>query len=82
MARIGLEPKTLRRMSINKQAVSKYMEAFTRSDHSAVLSSLSDDVEWLVPEAFHTTGKSAFDKEIENEAFVGRPTITVSRMTE
>ena len=27
-------------------------------------------------------GRDAFDKEIENPAFIGRPAITVSRMTE
>jgi ketosteroid isomerase-like protein len=58
------------------------MEAFTRSDHPEILSCLTDDVEWVLPGAFHLTGKEAFDKEIENDAFVGRPAITVTRMTE
>jgi ketosteroid isomerase-like protein len=31
---------------------------------------------------FHIMGKDAFDKEIENDAFVGSPTIKVTRMTE
>jgi ketosteroid isomerase-like protein len=35
-----------------------------------------------MPGAFHLVGKEAFDKEIANEAFVGNPTITVTRMTE
>ena len=35
-----------------------------------------------MPGAFHLVGKAAFDKEIENEAFVGSPAITVTRMTE
>lgn len=69
-------------MSGNKQTVQKYMDAFTRSDHAEVLSCLTDEVEWVVPGAFHLTGKSAFDKEIENEAFVGSPAIKVTRMTE
>lgn len=69
-------------MSRNKETVQKYMEAFTRSDHPEILSCLTDDVEWLIPGAFHLTGKEAFDKEIENDAFVGRPTITVTRMIE
>ena len=30
----------------------------------------------------HLVGKEAFDKEIENDAFVGSPTIEVTRMTE
>jgi ketosteroid isomerase-like protein len=69
-------------MSRNKQTVQKYMDAFTRSDHAEILDCLTDDVEWVMPGAFHLTGKDAFDKEIENDAFVGSPTIDVTRMTE
>lgn len=69
-------------MSGNKQTVQKYMDAFTKTDHAEVLSCLTDDVEWVIPGAFHLRGKDAFDKEIENEAFVGSPSIKVSRMTE
>jgi ketosteroid isomerase-like protein len=58
------------------------MHAFARSDHAEVLSCLSDDVEWVIPGAFHITGKEAFDKEIENDAFVGSPAISVTRLTE
>lgn len=35
-----------------------------------------------MPGYFRLAGKEAFDKEIENDAFVGSPTITVSRLTE
>jgi ketosteroid isomerase-like protein len=69
-------------MSQNKETVQKYMDAFRRTDHAEVLSCLTDDVEWVIPGAFHLTGKAAFDREIENDAFVGSPTITVTRMTE
>ena len=69
-------------MSQNKQTVQKYMEGFTRSDHDQILSCLTDDVEWLMPGAFHLSGKEDFDKEIENPAFVGSPEIRVTRMTE
>jgi ketosteroid isomerase-like protein len=69
-------------MSPNKQTVQKYMDAFAKSDHAEILSCLTDDVEWVIPGAFHLTGKIAFDKEIENDAFVGSPTISVTRMTE
>ena len=58
------------------------MDGFSRSDHAAILDCLTEDVEWLIPGAFHITGKAAFDKEIENEAFVGSPTIHVTRMIE
>jgi uncharacterized protein len=69
-------------VSVNKQTVQRYMEAFGRSDHAGVLRCLTDDVEWEVPGAFHIRGKQAFDREIENEAFTGRPDITVARVTE
>jgi uncharacterized protein len=69
-------------MSENRYMVDKYMDGFRRSDHEQILSCLTDDVEWEIPGAFHVRGKEAFDKEIENEAFVGRPDITVTRLTE
>ena len=69
-------------MTENKTTVAKYMDGFRKSDHELILSCLTDDVVWDMPGAFHLTGKAAFDKEIENEAFVGSPTIIVSRMTE
>jgi ketosteroid isomerase-like protein len=69
-------------MSENKKTVERYMEGFRRTDHAMVLSCVTDDVEWLIPGMFHSRGKEAFDDEIENEAFTGRPTITVTRMIE
>jgi uncharacterized protein len=69
-------------MTKNKAVVGKYMDGFRASDHAAILSCLTDDVVWDMPGAFHLVGKDAFDKEIENEAFVGSPEITISRMTE
>ncbi|MGH8435156.1 MAG: hypothetical protein ACRERX_11890, partial [Pseudomonas sp.] len=48
------------------------------SDHAQILSCLTDDVEWEMPGAFHLVGKDAFDNEIENDAFVGSPTITIT----
>jgi uncharacterized protein len=69
-------------MSENKHTVRTYMEAFERADHAAILACLTDDVEWVVPGAFHAVGKAAFDREIENDAFVGHPTIRVARMVE
>lgn len=69
-------------MSENQQTVERYMEAFGRNDHAAILDCLTDDVEWLVPGAFHVHGKDAFDREIEGEGFVRPPTIEVVRMLE
>ena len=69
-------------VSLNKQTVRRYMEGFRNGDHAEILDCLTDDVEWLIPGAFYARGKQAFDKEIENEAFVGRPQIVVSRLIE
>lgn len=69
-------------MTSNKATIERYMEGFRRSDHEQVLSCLTDDVEWEIPGAFHVRGKADFDRHIESEAFVGRPAITVTRMTE
>lgn len=69
-------------MTPNKQTVDRYMDAFRRSDHGQVLSCLTDDVEWLIPGVFHVRGKEGFDQHIEEDAFTGRPDITVNRLTE
>jgi len=69
-------------LSENKSTVERYMEGFRASDHAAILECLTDDVEWLLPGAFHLHGKAAFDQEIENPAFSGPPEITVTRLIE
>ncbi len=69
-------------MSKNKDTVQNYMDAFGRSDHAAVLACLTDDIEWVLPGPLTLRGKEAFDKEIENEAFVGSPTIRITRLLE
>lgn len=58
------------------------MDGFNKLDHAQVLSCLTDDVEWILPGVYHHTGKEAFDKEIENLAFSGKPVIAVTRMIE
>jgi ketosteroid isomerase-like protein len=68
--------------SANKRTVENYLEGFRRSDHQAILSCLTDDIEWVLPGMFHIEGKAAFDREIENPAFVGSPEITVTRVME
>ena len=69
-------------MTENKRTVEIYLEGFRRSDHQMVLSCLTDDVVWDIPGFVHLEGKSAFDSEIENPAFVGSPKIDVTRMIE
>lgn len=69
-------------MSPNKNTVQKYIDGFNSSDHAQILSCLTEDIEWLMPGNFHLIGKDAFDKEIENDAFTGSPTVRLTRMTE
>ena len=71
-----------RPLTENKRTVEKYMAGFRATDHAAILSCLTDNVEWVIPGMFHSKGKAAFDREIENEAFVGKPEITVTRLVE
>jgi len=70
------------KMSENKKTVEKYIDGFNKSDHGQILSCLTDDIEWELPGVFHLYGKESFDKEINNEAFVGSPTVTITRMVE
>ena len=69
-------------MSENKNTVQKYMDGFNASDHEKILSCLTEDVVWYMPGFFDLKGKEAFDKEIENENFVGKPVIEIVRMVE
>jgi len=69
-------------MTENKKTVDRYMDGFNKSDHEQILSCLTDNIEWEMPGTFHLVGKDAFYKEIENDAFVGRPTINITRMVE
>ena len=69
-------------LSKNKKTVTKYMEGFNATDHAKILACLTDDVIWELPGAYLHKGKAAFDKEIENAAFTGKPVIKVTRLTE
>jgi hypothetical protein len=69
-------------MTPNKRTVESYMDGFRKTDRPQILSCLTDDVEWVIPGAFHVRGKDDFAKHIVDEGFVGHPVITVSRLTE
>lgn len=69
-------------MSQNKDTVQRYMDAYGRWDHPTVLACLTEDVEWVVPGAFHLKGHEAFDKEIEGQGNEGPPDIRVTRLVE
>lgn len=66
----------------NKKVVETYMEGFNTSDHAKILSCLSEDIIWDVQGAFHIQGKDNFDKNIENDAFEGSPTIKIILLIE
>lgn len=69
-------------MTKNKQIIEKYMDGFRASDHKKILSCLTDDIVWEMPGVYKHVGKEEFDKEIENENFVGSPTIQIRRLIE
>ncbi len=69
-------------MNDHKKTIERFIDGFNKADHRQILSCLTDDVEWIMPGQFHHVGKQAFDKEIENDAFTGKPVVTITRMTE
>lgn len=69
-------------MSSNKKTVEQYMAAFNAADQGKILDCLTEDVLWVLPGQYHHEGKAAFEKEIQNENFQGKPKIKVFRLTE
>jgi uncharacterized protein len=69
-------------VSSRKRTVDAYFDGFRASDHEAILALLSDEVVWVIHGHGRTEGKEAFDREIENDAFEGRPKLTVERLIE
>ena len=70
-------------MSRNKQTVEKYMRSYNDLDHEKILACLTDDVEWILPGAFHLMGKTAFANEIDGHGcYEGKPEIVVRHMWE
>jgi len=69
-------------MSDNKKTVEKYIQGFRESDHKKILSCLTEDVVWEMPGIYKHVGKEEFDKEIENENFIGSPSIQIHKLVE
>ena len=65
-----------------KKTIERYIDGFNKLNHQQILSCLTEDVEWEIPGMFSIVGKNSFEKEIENDAFVGNPIVTVSRLVE
>ncbi|CAN5571334.1 hypothetical protein BH10BAC3_BH10BAC3_16810 [soil metagenome] len=60
----------------------KYIKGFIESNHQKFLSCLTETIYREMPGMFELTGKVAFDKEVENDYFVGGPAINIIRMIE
>ena len=69
-------------MSTRKTVVGTYFDGFRTSNHRQILACLTDDIVWDLPGYRHLVGKDAFDEEIENDEFVGSPSLTVDRLIE
>ena len=69
-------------MTANQQTIEAYMDGFRSTDRAKILSCVTDDVEWLIPGAFHAHGKAEFADHIVAEGSGGDPVITVSRLIE
>jgi uncharacterized protein len=69
-------------MSGRKAIVEKYIEGFRRTDHDMILSCLTDDVVWELHGYATREGQDAFAAEIDNDAFEGKPTLTIERLVE
>jgi uncharacterized protein len=69
-------------MSDRQRIVERYIEGFRNNDHARILSCLTNDVVWVLHGYKTLRGKDAFDAEIENAEFEGRPTLTIERLIE
>ena len=69
-------------MSPNKRTVERCLDGFGKSDARQVVSCLTEDVEWMVPGAFHLSGKAAFNEQLGEHEAQGPPTIEVFRLVE
>lgn len=58
------------------------MEGFRTGNHEKILSCLTDDIVWEMPGIYRHVGKHEFDKEIENENFIGSPSIQIIKLIE
>jgi ketosteroid isomerase-like protein len=70
-------------VSSSKQAVERYMASMSRMDRPAVLSCLTDDVEWsIVTSGERMRGKAEFEQNIGDPATMGEVRVEIARMTE
>ena len=61
----------------NKEIIRKVNEGFATGDTEKILSYVAEDVRWDIPGMSTAIGKDEFRKEVNYDAFVGLPTITI-----
>ncbi|MBS3914785.1 MAG: nuclear transport factor 2 family protein [Bacteroidetes bacterium] len=66
----------------NKPIVQTYMEGFNEGDYDKILGCLTKEVVWIMPGHYRKNGIEEFRGEILNDAFVGRPIISIIQMVE
>ena len=69
-------------MSERKAVVERYIEGFRRGDREMILDCLTDDVEWNLLGWQSLAGQDRFAGEIQNDAVVGKPELTIELMVE
>jgi ketosteroid isomerase-like protein len=69
-------------VSAHKAVIERYIEGFRRTDHAQILACLTEDIVWELHGHKTVRGKAAFDAEIENDFFEGKPLIEIHRMIE
>ena len=66
----------------NKEIIRKVNEGFSEGDNEKILQYVADDVHWDIIGISVHVGKDEFRKEINNDSFVGKPTITTKNEIE
>jgi ketosteroid isomerase-like protein len=69
-------------MSTRTDLVETYFDGFRRQDHAMILDCLTEDVTWYLPGHATLEGKAAFDGEIANPSFEGKPTLRIDRLVD
>ena len=68
--------------TFQRDLVAQYFDGFRTGDHTRILATLTEDVEWVLHGHRRLQGKTAFDSEIENPAFSGSQELDVHRVYE
>lgn len=65
-----------------RDVVAEYFAGFRAGDRQRILTTLTDDVEWVIHGQRTARGKAEFRVEIENPAFTGKADLDVQRVHE